>query len=404
MSQHGNALLADTLAYRDRFGKFTCLSCGEESPFIQFGSPTLHCAHCGFTPAAGYGDAWFKAIATPATALAKVLADNDPVAKAVCGSCASEFPVRQFGRYHVICPYCGFTPTAQDCEAKLNAMAESRAKAANAARRAAAAATAARFRAALLAYDLSGRLVCASCGKEFAVSASGEPDMACRYCGFTLPLDYCEAWLAAKTNGSSGADTAAVRLAAVMLAEKTDATDLCFCCGRAFPIMQYGVPILVCPRCGRVRSEQECEAALKARVARLAEHEEHAFEGELAEAAKEIAVEVQPDRGQANGGYVYALLNSTIPGLVKIGKTERDPDERAKELSGATGIPTPFAVAYAEWFQDCSAAEDYVHALLEQKGFRVARNREFFCAPLKAAIQAIMKAKEREDERGSTLA
>jgi hypothetical protein len=97
------------------------------------------------------------------------------------------------------------------------------------------------------------------------------------------------------------------------------------------------------------------------------------------------------------GGYVYALLNAAMPGLVKIGKTEREPEDRAKELSGATGIPTPFVVAYAEWFKDYTAAEDQVHALLEQKGFRVAQNREFFCAPVKAAIEAIMKAKERED-------
>jgi hypothetical protein len=103
---------------------------------------------------------------------------------------------------------------------------------------------------------------------------------------------------------------------------------------------------------------------------------------------------------ESAGGYVYALLNSAMPGLVKIGKTEREPDDRAKELSGATGIPTPFVVAYEECFEDCSAAEDYVHALLEQTGFRVAQNREFFCAPVKAAIQAIAKAKEREDQGG----
>jgi hypothetical protein len=89
-----------------------------------------------------------------------------------------------------------------------------------------------------------------------------------------------------------------------------------------------------------------------------------------------------------------------MPGLVKIGKTEREPDERAKELSVVTGIPTPFLVAYEEWFKDCSAAEDYVHALLDEKGFRLAQNREFFCAPVKAAIQAIVKAKEREDRSG----
>ena len=169
-----------------------------------------------------------------------------------------------------------------------------------------------------------------------------------------------------------------------------------------------------CPRCHHddvsvyngeaFHSPRDCERVLEFRLEKRKKAEEKARERELAEAAKEIATETQPDRGQANGGYVYALLNSTMPGLVKIGKTEREPDERAKELSCGTGIPTPFVVAYAEWFKDCSAAEDCVHALFEQKGFRVAQNREFFCAPVKAAIQAIMKAKEREDQRGSTPA
>lgn len=76
--------------------------------------------------------------------------------------------------------------------------------------------------------------------------------------------------------------------------------------------------------------------------------------------------------------------------------------QNAEGQAGGTGIATPFVVAYAEWFKDCSAAEDYVHALLEQKGFRVAQNREFFFAPVKAAIQAIMKAKEQEDRCGGS--
>ena len=147
-------------------------------------------------------------------------------------------------------------------------------------------------------------------------------------------------------------------------------------------------------------SPGDCERVLEFRLEKRKKAKEKARERELAEAAKEIGTETRPDQGQANGGYVYALLNAAMPGLVKIGKTEREPEDRAKELSGETGIPTPFLVAYAEWFKDCSAAEDYVHALLEQKGFRVAQNREFFSAPVKAAIQAIVKAKEREDRSG----
>jgi hypothetical protein len=87
-----------------------------------------------------------------------------------------------------------------------------------------------------------------------------------------------------------------------------------------------------------------------------------------------------------------------MPGLVKIGKTEREPDERAKELSGVTGIPTPYSVAYDEWFADCSRAEEYIHTLLTANGYRVADNREFFSVPVKVAIKAVVEAKAREEK------
>ena len=41
-------------------------------------------------------------------------------------------------------------------------------------------------------------------------------------------------------------------------------------------------------------------------------------------------------------GYIYILSNPTFKELYKVGKTSRDPYERAEELSSATGIPTPF--------------------------------------------------------------
>jgi hypothetical protein len=44
-------------------------------------------------------------------------------------------------------------------------------------------------------------------------------------------------------------------------------------------------------------------------------------------------------------GYIYVLINQSMEGFIKVGKTARDPKERAKELSQATGVPTPFMVA-----------------------------------------------------------
>jgi len=97
-------------------------------------------------------------------------------------------------------------------------------------------------------------------------------------------------------------------------------------------------------------------------------------------------------------GYVYVLMNPSMNNLVKIGKTERLPTERAKELSSTTGVPTPFIVVYDCYFESCSDAEKFVHTLLEGKGYRVSSHREFFEIPVKDAIDAVMKAKEHFGE------
>lgn len=91
-------------------------------------------------------------------------------------------------------------------------------------------------------------------------------------------------------------------------------------------------------------------------------------------------------------GYLYVLANSAMPGLVKVGKTNRTSTDRAAELSRVTGIPTPFIVVYEQLFADCSAAERFVHTYLESRDFRVSHNREFFNAPANDVIRAIIAA------------
>ena len=74
-------------------------------------------------------------------------------------------------------------------------------------------------------------------------------------------------------------------------------------------------------------------------------------------------------------GFIYVLVNSSMPGLVKIGKTTRRPSDRVRELSGVTGVPTPFVVAYEEYFADCDEAETYLHSNLSNSGIRVSESR-----------------------------
>ena len=100
----------------------------------------------------------------------------------------------------------------------------------------------------------------------------------------------------------------------------------------------------------------------------------------------------------SDNGYVYVLMNPSLQNMVKIGKTTREPEERAKELSSVTGVPTPFIVVYSCMFESCSDAETFVHTYLETKGFRVASNREFFEIPINIGIDAVIKAKEHFGE------
>lgn len=93
-------------------------------------------------------------------------------------------------------------------------------------------------------------------------------------------------------------------------------------------------------------------------------------------------------------GYVYVLVNGSLPGLVKIGMTTKSPDDRAQELSSSTGVPTPFIVAFQRPFIDCKRAEQRIHAELEARGLRSASNREFFSISPTEAIQCILAASE----------
>lgn len=76
-------------------------------------------------------------------------------------------------------------------------------------------------------------------------------------------------------------------------------------------------------------------------------------------------------------GWVYCLSNPSMPDLVKIGMTERTPEERAKELS-TTGVPTPFVIEFAKKVKNPAQKEATLHALLEKYAERTNARREFF--------------------------
>ncbi len=75
-------------------------------------------------------------------------------------------------------------------------------------------------------------------------------------------------------------------------------------------------------------------------------------------------------------GFVYALVNESMPGLFKIGYTKNAPHIRANEMSSSTGVPTQFAVLFSIQTMNCRNVEADIHNLLDD--MRVNKSREFF--------------------------
>lgn len=102
-------------------------------------------------------------------------------------------------------------------------------------------------------------------------------------------------------------------------------------------------------------------------------------------------------------GYIYILSNPAMPGLLKIGRTDRRPETRATELS-TTGVPSKFVVEFSILVTDSVAAERYVHQTLESRGCRHSENREFFRITIEEASEVARSASvEIPENENSTL-
>jgi hypothetical protein len=77
-------------------------------------------------------------------------------------------------------------------------------------------------------------------------------------------------------------------------------------------------------------------------------------------------------------GFLYVFTNQSMPGLVKVGQTERHPAARVLELSNHSGVPTPFTVSFYIEVSDRFRAEQIIHGALA--ACRVSADREFFRA------------------------
>jgi hypothetical protein len=102
-------------------------------------------------------------------------------------------------------------------------------------------------------------------------------------------------------------------------------------------------------------------------------------------------------------GYVYLLINHAMPGLVKVGLTNRSPGERVAELSSATGVPTPFELVYDVLVPDSLEAEQFIHSHLTALGYRLTDNREFFRAPIREVLRLMIHLRESMGSMPITL-
>jgi hypothetical protein len=78
-----------------------------------------------------------------------------------------------------------------------------------------------------------------------------------------------------------------------------------------------------------------------------------------------------------------------MPGMVKIGRTSRDPMKRAGELTAASGVPTPFKLEGYVRSPDAARTEAAVHRLIGEN--RVNSRREFFRIETTRALSMIRR-------------
>jgi hypothetical protein len=91
---------------------------------------------------------------------------------------------------------------------------------------------------------------------------------------------------------------------------------------------------------------------------------------------------------------VYILTNESMPGYIKVGRTEREVSKRVVELDN-TAVPLPFQCYYAARVADYEKVERAIHVAFDN--FRVRKNREFFKDLDPHKVKAILELLAEED-------
>ncbi len=83
-------------------------------------------------------------------------------------------------------------------------------------------------------------------------------------------------------------------------------------------------------------------------------------------------------------GYIYILSNPSMPGILKIGFTNRETvEQRVRELSSATAVPEPFEVEYYCLTHDVEEIEKKIH---QEFSAERSPGKEFFKVSIWEAV------------------
>jgi hypothetical protein len=87
-------------------------------------------------------------------------------------------------------------------------------------------------------------------------------------------------------------------------------------------------------------------------------------------------------------GFIYIMSNAAFAsGLIKIGKSSKDPEDYRKNELETTGVPEPFVVEYYAFVDEYDKIESELHSQLDS--VRPNNNREFFNFSIPETINLI---------------
>jgi hypothetical protein len=88
-------------------------------------------------------------------------------------------------------------------------------------------------------------------------------------------------------------------------------------------------------------------------------------------------------------GHIYVLQNISVPGIFKIGFTERSVADRVNEINSSSGVISPWQIRDFWFTQNPYAMEQEIHRRLND--FRVEDNREGFAVNFMVARDVIFE-------------